>query len=105
MTDFPADVRDIRDAEAGRPRRVWPFVHHRIQYTYGRGESAILLATFTADGPLPFPAEGQVIDLHGVRVKVIEALVSYYAAADGAPVVSAAVRVESASLFPTTEES
>lgn len=102
MPELPADMREIRAAEYERPhRRQWPFARHQIQYTYGPPAAATVLADFVTEGPLPIPAEGQVIELHGVRVKVTGVLVSYYAAADGAPVVLAAVRVDSAALFPS----
>lgn len=100
MADLPADLQEIRDTESERPIRQWPFVAHEIEYAYGEGDAATVLANFGADGPLPIPTVGQVIKLHGVYVKVLDVVVGYDADADGAPSVIAAVRVDSAGLFP-----
>jgi hypothetical protein len=94
MADLPAGIQRIRKTEATRPRQDWPFVEHTVQFTYGTGEDEIVLANIGADGPLPIPAVGQVVQLHDVYVKVIFLDISYGATLDGAPAVFALARVE-----------
>lgn len=98
MAELPADLQEILEVEAARPgrRRSWPHARHQITYTYGQ----TVLADLAVDGPLPIPAAGQVITVHGVSVKVLDVLLSYGTDADGAPCVWVTARVDSAGLFP-----
>ncbi|MFG1811589.1 hypothetical protein [Streptomyces sp. NPDC049040] len=96
MAELPPGVERIRKIEAGRPRVDWPFVEHVVQFTYGTGEEEVVLANIGANGPLPIPAAGQVVRLHDAYVRVVFVGVSYGATADGAPIVHALARVESA---------
>lgn len=99
--ELPADLQLIRDIEAARPNRLWPYVRHQIQYTYGEADDATALADFIAQGPLSVPTVGQIIKLHGVRMKVLDVEVGYEAMEDGAPAVFAAIRVELADPAPS----
>ncbi|MGW8697598.1 hypothetical protein ACWGOK_11830 [Streptomyces eurythermus] len=74
--------------------------HGAARYIYEFGFRGIRVALFESTTPLPIPAIGEIIKLHGNRVKVTGVVVGYENADPGSPPgVAVSVEVE-----PISEE-